>query len=471
VPIAALLSTIGAPVQPPSPPPPTPPPSPPPDPLNRIATYKIEVAWSHNVPGVAVLDLSTLGGTDLLGGSGSYFIQQFGGPYDDITNRSDNHVRVEQVTWTRGRSDDLAEQNALSCTITGRDPTGMMNIHNSNSPLNQGSLVNGDLRPLRPVRITGTFLGSSHPMILGLLRSFEYEPQGRTGTFQLEVTDLFVMLDTPRKDQPNAGVAPIIAYTTGITTGAAIGLVLDYIGWTDPNLRRLDAGDILPFFEAIGDKTALALIQELVQASLGLFYIAPDGAAVYVARNNRFARPVQAGFTNTMKAVGSGSSVDTIKNKWTVTRQIRQGPGQYTDGVPQVASDFASANTYGERGDTFSSPYILTDALALQIAQQLLATTKDPLNPVWRLDVENRDSYLLSSMFAVDLIDRVSVSEAETNTFGTFFVESIQGSIDITGHKHKVSYILSDRSAVAGATLNPFILGTDTLDGPKVLGF
>jgi hypothetical protein len=470
MPIAALMSLFGGPLAPPTPPPPPPILIPGPDPSQRFASYKVEVAWSKNVPGVAVLDLSTLGGTDLLGGGGAYVLEQFGGPYDDITRRSDNGVRVDSISYTFGRSDDLTEMQALSATITGRDPNGMMNSHNAASPLNIGNLVNGSLAALRPVRVTATFQGVTYPILLGFLRTLDFEPQGRTGTFTMEVTDLFAWLETPRKDQPTSGLQPVIPYTTGITTGAAIGMVLDYIGWTDPNLRRLQPGDTLPFFEATGGRSGLQIIQDLVQASLGLFYIDSAGVAVYADRNSRFTGAVRGAFVKTMNAVGSGIALDTIKNKWGVTKQTRTGPGQFTDGPPQVSEDFLSERQYGERGDTFASPYLASDTIAQQYSAALLAATKDPINPLWQLSVENRDSSLLTQMLALDLLDRVSVTEAETNTQGIFFIEQISGSIT-PGHKHQVSYVLSDRSAVAAATLNPFILGTDTLDGAKVLAF
>lgn len=448
-------------------------PAPPPTPAsNRFASYKIEVAWSNYLPGVATLDLSTLGGTDTLGGGDTaYIMQQFGGPYDDITARTDNHVRVESVSWTRGRSDDLSEVQALQATITGRDPTGMMNIHNPNSPLNQGVLASGSNLPLRPVRVTATYNGQPYPILFGFMRSLEFEPKGRTGTFSIEVTDLFAMLSQPRKDQPTSGVRPVIPYTTNVTTGQAIGMVLDYVGWRDPSLRALDDGDMLPFFEATGQTSGLELIAGLVRANLGLFYINGAGVAVFADRSSRFTSAIKAGFVNTMKALGSGVSLDSIKNKWTVMKQSRTGPGQYSDGAAQVTSDFASAYAYSEREDSMSSPWFLTDAFALQVSQQLLAFTKDPINPVWQLSVENRDANLLYQMLTVDLLDRVSVQEAATNSQGTFFVEQVSGSITAQNHRHEMRYILSDRSAVAAASLDPFILGTDTLDGAKVLAF
>jgi hypothetical protein len=454
-----------------APPPPPPPPYSPPLPVDRFAIYKVEVAWSSVLKGVFVVDVSTVGGSDLLGGN--TYNSPFGGPYDDLTRRDDNHVRVKTIQWARGRSDDLATVQALTGTITVSDPDGMMNNHNPASPLNIGSITNGSIRPLRPVRVSAYFNGVWTPILFGFLRTVDFEPEGRTGTATLEITDLFTFLETPRQDQPGAAPYPTIAYTTvdalgaPMTTGGAIGMILDYIGWKDTSLRRLDVGDAIPFLEATGNKTALAIIQELLAPNLGIFYINHAGVAVYEHRLTKLTTPVSFAITNKMTALGAGTTIDRIKNKWTVTRQSRTGVGQYADQTPQVSSDATSGNEFGERADTLVSQYLVTDAQALALSGQLVTLTKDPVAPLWNLSMENRDVEMMTAMLTIDIHDKIAVSEAETGTAGVFFVEQVSGTIDADGHKHRVQLVLNDQDA----SFDPFIVGTDTVGGTKTLAF
>jgi hypothetical protein len=250
-----------------------------------------------------------------------------------------------------------------------------------------------------------------------------------------------------------------------MTTGVAIAMILDWIGWTDSALRQLDTGDVIPGFEATGDKTALGLIQELLAPNLGVFYIDAVGRAVYENRNTMLTRGLKAALVNTMRAIGTGVTLDQVKTKWTVTRQFRTGPGNYSDSTPQVTENTLASNEFGQRSDELSSRYITTDSLALQLSQRLVDLTVVPVGPLWELTIDNRTPELMEAILTLGIHDRVQAIEAQTQTQGIFFIEQVAGTLD--GHRLSMRYLLTDREA---NTLI-FVVGVNEVGSSYVLGF
>jgi hypothetical protein len=74
------------------------------------------------------------------------------------------------------------------------------------------------------------------------------------------------------------------ALQKNIKISDAIAMILTQAGWTDPT--DIDAiTDTMPYWWASG-KTAFSEIMDLVDSSLGQFFIAADGTATYRSRNN-----------------------------------------------------------------------------------------------------------------------------------------------------------------------------------------
>lgn len=430
------------------------------------ASYSVQIAWSTTIFGMFQLDRSILGGPDVL--AASSFSQTFGGPYDDL---SSNGLRVEEFTTTRGKADDLSQVSAGSGALTVLDYAGLLNPTNTSSPL-YGLNVTGQsaARPNRPCRIAMTYNGIVYPIFYGFVRTLEYDPGVRIGQAKIELIDLFGWLGTPRDDGSGASALPIVPRVYSCTTGQAVGLILDAIGWTDAALRQLDTGDTLTYFEANGDQTPLQLISDLVAANGGIFYIDAAGRAVFEDRNTRWFRTAYATIANEMQAITPGTSSDDVTNVWTGTRQYETTPGDpttLTDSTPQVASDTTSSNEFGVLSNSLTSKYWPTDDFALQAMQWRLLQTKDPVSPLWQLQIDSRDDTQMMALAQAELYKRIFVSEARTGTSGDYFVEQIGHDFSRAERTHKCSMILSQRRL----TLVPFVIGTDTLGGASTIGF
>lgn len=379
--------------------------------------------------GAAIVGTSTVGLTA--------WDQSFSGTYDDITDD------VDLIHVARGKPDPISALAAGTCTISGRDPIGKYN------PKNDSSVLAGDLVPLRMVRVTLEYLDDEYRRFVGFIRSIEWRPSGRGGEFTIEAVDLFVWLNRSY---------PVIPSTGATTTGAAIGRILDEAGWIDPTQRDLDTGDTLADFSADGTHTALELIEDLLAAERGFFFIASDGTATYRDRHAHARTTTPAGtIEDIMQEVVPGTALDSVKNTASVTA---------TGGAEQTAADPDSVFFYGTQSyNPIESAYLADDEAALQLADWLVGIGKDPRAPLWNLTVGNRDEPTYSLMLNVDLGTLLTVTEPKGGTDFGFFVEGYEETIDTNTNHHEWALSLTERP-----TAQDFIIGYSEV-GADVLGF
>lgn len=400
-----------------------------------VATYSVQVAWSAGASNAFTIGASTLGGSDILV---SQFTTTFSGTYDDIT------PETRSVSIKRGRDDNLDAMAAGEATIVLRDETGKFN------PKNAGSVLAGKLLPMRPVRIRATFNGTTYGLFRGFVRSIEHSPLDRET--RLTCVDLFLWLSR---------VTPIIAATGATTTGAAIGKVLDNLGWTDPAYRNLDTGDtITAGVSSDGSSTALALIEGLLETERGIFFVDGSGIATYLDRSDRMTRALATTLTDVFADVTAGTDVDRVRNRARVTR---------TGSTQQEASDGDSVATYGWSDfPEIDSPYLNDDGQALSLASWLVSQRKDPRPPLWGVDIPaGASAALLAQALGREIGDRVSITETSAGTSGDFFIEAVEHEISDGGTLHRTKWTMSERGANDAA----FVLGTSTVGGTDIIVF
>jgi len=399
--------------------------------------YEISVGFSAALAGVFIVGSSIVGGADVLAGV-------YSSPaWVDIT------ADVRQVDTRRGRSDDLLTMQAGSCTLTLQDTTGKY------APDNAAGPFYGQLVPLRPVRVRATYMGVITSLFTGWTTDISSNPDRGVQRATILAKDLFVWMDQD-------GALPTIPATGPTTTGAAIGLILDAIGWTNPTMRRLAVGDSIPTFTADGKTSALTLIGGLLDAECGVFYIAADGTAVYEdkAARNRAPRLTSQSTIASMAALYPGVSLTTIKNRSTVTRQPLGGVA----GVPQTYADPASVAAYHPRDfPPLTTPYLDSDAKALNLARYKVALRAKVQTNARDLNLDGLEPTALAALLARDLSDRVTVTEAMTSTNADFHIEQIEQRI-VAPARHTGAYKLSKRP-----TGLPFIVGQSLVDGPDIL--
>ena len=243
--------------------------------------------------------------------------------------------------------------------------------------------------------------------------------------------------------------------TATTTTGARIGQLLNAIDFTDPALRRggikndgtrnttgLDVGDTVTVSPADGSKSALAMIQELLVAERGVFYIAGDGSATYEERDSRAHRTTSsATVTNAAISSDPGFQLDKLINRQTVSR-LDPATGNAT-GRPQTASEEVSIGLFGvSSGSEISTQFLSGDAQAFSLASYIVGLRSDFETPVV-VELDAGDPTSLGQQLVRELQDRVTVNDTVIGTTGDYIIEAVEHEISEGGNRFITRFTLS----------------------------
>lgn len=410
------------------------------------ASFTVEVAWESAVTLVFKLDVSTLDSGSVLDGVG---VGDFTGAYDNVTND------VEGVRIKRGRDDALKGMQAGECELTLYRPD-QPDFYNPNAPSGVSPLggLSPGFVPMRPVRIRAVYNATTYSLFYGFIRSAEWDSD--TKRCRLNVVDLFLWLS---RVLPNFTASE--AATSGVDdTASAIGYILDQAGFTDPTKRDLDpaGGDTIALTDYDGATNALAIVEELLEAERGVFFVEGDGTARYRNRRERYETDSSATFQTEAIKYGSGLDLDRIVNRQTITRQNSSRADVYTTTVV----DGDSVSTYGlSDGPTVASPYIASNTAADDLAEWLVDSLAVPRPPI-TLQIDNQDADMIVRQLSLDLGNRITAplqfeslvfGESKfggTDTFGgsaDYHIEQITHDISAGGIYHTTQYVLSERGA------------------------
>ena len=397
--------------------------------MATLATYKVEVGWEAVAANAFTFGVSTLDGGGVLG---SQLYTDFGGTHDDISSD------VQGFDVRRGRGDNLSGTPMGEAVVRLTDTTGKYNPRNASSPLA------GTLLAMRPVRIRATYGGTTYGVFRGYVRTIEYDPVAKVAT--LMAGDLFLWLSR---------VYPTIA-SVATTTGGAIGLLLDAIGLTEPALRSVDplAGDPITF-SADGSQSALSLIEDLLTAERGVFFIDGDGVAVYLDRTVLQGNVASVATIDASIAVVPNVEVERIRNRVSVTAE---------GGNAQVAYDADSQATYGWADiPAISSAFLADDLQAARLANYLMALYRDAVGNIRSLRLVNGSPANVTHMLARRLQDRVTVSDPAVGG-ADYIIEGV--ALSLSGVTLTWEATLSECSGNGF-----FIFGSSLMDGGDVLGY
>jgi hypothetical protein len=197
-------------------------------------------------------------------------------------------------TWTTATDDVSTYQRGTITASYGRDQStssggliagrGTFELDNRTrrfSPQNASSPLAPNVLPARPALITRTVGATTYTVFRGHTDDQDVTPDLASKRVTFNLVDFLADF---------RGVKVTTALLSGVKTGAAIGAVLDAVGWTAG--RDIDTGaTTIPYFWANNDDAA-DLLQQLV-ASEGppsLVTIDASGAFVFRDRHHRFTR-------------------------------------------------------------------------------------------------------------------------------------------------------------------------------------
>jgi hypothetical protein len=361
---------------------------------------------------------------------------------------------TRSISIKRGRNILRDTYEAGSATVRIYDQAGRFNPQNENSDLF------GQLTPLRKLRISANYLGTSYYLFSGYTTTYTYTYDQAENVSYVDITavDGFRLFNL-------ANITTVTGQANGDDTGERIGKILDTVSF--PNtMRTIDTGDSLCQADPATTRTALAAIVNAEFSEQGAFYMDSEGQAVFKNRTAVVASaggtPIEFNQTGDIPYKNLTFAFDDklIINQATITR---------IGGTVQFAEDAGSVATYFPHSVNYNDLIVQTDTDANNIARIYVATRSDTTIRIDSMQVDLLDPAVpTGTMLAMDYFQNVDISNIQPD--GSTITKNLQ----VQGLAWDIT---PNRMMCTVTTLEPitdgFIIGNTTYGvlGDDILGY
>ena len=307
---------------------------------------------------------------------------------------------VSKVSIRRGRNRITSQFEAGTATVTLYDQNGDWN------PTNPASIYYPNLVPLRQIIIYATYATNNYFLFSGFITNYDTgfrQGNDELSTVTLRCVDGFKLL---------AGSGITTVPGSGVQlSGARVNAILDEIDWPI-SLRDIDAGDSTLQADPGTDRDALQALFNVEQSEFGGIFLDGNGKVNFVGRNALIAAPAfpvyefsdqgtDISYTNAVVALDD----TTLINDVTITR---------LGGTAQNAFDQDSIDKFFLHSGQRSGILVQTNAEALDQAEGILATRKDPEIRIDSIQLNLYDDANPNKPLAgvdIELLDGVTVTK------------------------------------------------------------
>lgn len=384
-------------------------------------------------------------------------------PLDASLSYTDISTYVRSFQTSRGRSNELGQFPAGSCSVLLSNIDNRFNPTNASSPYYDSSTGKTKIQPLKRIRISAVYDSQTYRIFEGFLDTIpvKYPASGSDSTVTLKATDGFRLM----KQSDIAGKGFRVGLTgfsevgqstrLGMTfpnelSSTRVSSILSAMGW--PSDRKDIQTGTLQVGTQQDTDNILTAIQECELAENAQFFIAKDGKATFRNRDYRLsnvlATDVQATFSNdgsNLPYTDVGVSFDDqeIINVYEWTRE---------GGNTQYIADASSVIDYGAFTSQKSTINV-SDPNVASIIQQKIAETSTPIVRFDNLIVNPRQNTLLwNQVLGREFGDRVKVKVV--NPDGSSFddelwIESISHNVGASSQTWSWSVTLSPAGSSA----------------------
>jgi hypothetical protein len=363
---------------------------------------------------------------------------------------------VSAVSIRRGRNRITSKFEFGEATVSLYDQNGDWN------PSNPNGAYYPDLVPLRQIIIYATYLGVDYYLFSGFITTYDNgfrQGNDDVANVTLRCVDGFKLL-------AGSSINTVSGAPAGQLSGARVNAILDAISFP-VSLRNIDTGDSTLQADPGTSRTALEALQTVENSEFGGFYIDSLGDARFISRTNLIKAPATSlySFSDLGGAITYTNAVvafddTTILNSVSVTR---------SGGTAQTASDQTSINTYFLHSGKRDGILVQTDTEALNQAQGILATRKDPEVRIDSIQLNLYDDINPNKPKAgvdLELLDGVTVTKAMPGNTSVTQKSLINGiNHDITKSSWMTTLFTAE-PLLAGFVLDSAIsgiIGTDVL--------
>lgn len=276
--------------------------------------------------------------------------------WTDVTND------VVSFTTRRGRSDELARVEAGVATII------LDNSERTYDPTYAGGPYYGNLVPMRKLRITATYGGTTYPIFCGFIENWpQVWPGGLDATAPIDVVDAFKYFALRKFNG---------AYSNEYTNWS-IDTWLTNAPWPAAD-RAIAAGQSQIQAGTFVNTPALQHFQNVVDVESGLFFMSAAGLATFHGRHYRYttaaSQTVQAFYSDNSAAPRPWYQITSKyddTNIWNEARITRTGGSEFT------ANNTTSQTNYFRRTLSKTLP-VVSNAEAQGLADWIVLQYADP---------------------------------------------------------------------------------------------
>jgi hypothetical protein len=361
---------------------------------------------------------------------------------------------TRSIQIKRGRNILRDTYEAGSATVRIYDQDGRFNPQNTNSDLF------GQLTPLRKLRISANYLGTSYYLFSGYTTTYTYTYDQAEQVSYVDITavDGFRLFNL-------ANITTVTGQANGDNTGQRIGKILDTVSFP-VSMRTLDTGNSLCQADPATTRTALNAIVNAEFSEQGAFYMDSEGQAVFKNRTAVVASaggtPIEFNQTGDIPYKNLAFAFDDklIINQATITR---------IGGTAQFAEDAGSVATFFPHSVNYNDLVVQTDTDANNIARIYVATRSDTTIRIDAMTLDLLDPAVpTGTVLGMDYFTNVDISNIQPDGSTITKNLQVQGiSWDITPNRWLGTF----------TTLEPitdgFIIGNTTYGvlGDDILGY
>ena len=272
---------------------------------------------------------------------------------------------VERVAIRRGRNRITSKFEAGTCDVILYDQNGDWN------PANPNGGYYPNLVPLRQIIIQATYASNTYFIFAGFIQAYDtgfWQGNEDVSRVTLRCVDGFRLL-------AGSVVTTVSGATAGQDSGTRVNKILDQVGFP-LSLRNIDTGDSTLQADPGTQRTTLDALQQVENSEFGGIFLDASGKVNFKNRTAMVNTPSTAAWTFSDDGTNiSYTSADvkfddtTLYNSVSVTR---------VGGTAQVAFDQPSIDKYFIHSGVRSDILVQTNSEALNQAQAILATRKDP---------------------------------------------------------------------------------------------
>jgi hypothetical protein len=338
----------------------------------------------------------------------------------------------QEISINRGRSDQLQNFNAGTCTVRLLNRDRRFDPINESSPYWDVSTGKSGVTPRRKV----TIFSDGVQLFTGRITDIDvsYEPNNPNATSEnsyvtITAADDFVLLANTFTEN---AITP-----SQQLSGSRVTSILDLPEVNYPATRDIDAGAATlgggATFDIDANSNVLTYLQQVATSEQGYFFVAADGDLTFTDRIAASFTAPSAYFSDAGSNIPYTSLSVMYGQEFLYNKVVCQVEG----GTDQIANDVASQTEYGISTLSLSGLLLVDDAAALVLAADLLDRYKEP---EYRFDRIQTIYNPLSSanqvvLTAVDIADVVRI----TRTYPTGTPATVTKDYSIENIRHVIS--------------------------------